>query len=42
MIPVQLAPEPEAFDRDVRQKGLAAIDELVGRPSRHARRAARF
>jgi hypothetical protein len=38
MIPVQLAPEPEAFDRDVRQKGLAAIDELVGRPSRHARR----
>jgi hypothetical protein len=30
MIPVQLAPEPPDFDRKVRQKGLAAIAELVG------------
>jgi hypothetical protein len=31
MIPLLLAPEPVAFDRTVRQKGLAAINELVGR-----------
>ena len=31
MIPVALAMEPADFDAKVRQPGLAAIDELVGR-----------
>ena len=31
MIPVVLAKEPASFDKKVRQPGLAAIDELVGR-----------
>ncbi len=34
MIPVVLAPEPKAFDKKIRQPGLSAIDELVGRPPR--------
>ncbi|MCL2823231.1 MAG: hypothetical protein FWD57_04505 [Polyangiaceae bacterium] len=34
MIPVQEAPEPPDFDKKVRQRGLSAIDELVGRPAR--------
>lgn len=34
MIPVELAPEPKAFDREIRQPGLSAIDELVGRAPR--------
>lgn len=34
MIPVSLAKEPAGFDAKVRQKGLSAIDELVGRPPR--------
>lgn len=34
MIPVILAPEPSDFDEKVRQPGLAAIDELVGRTPR--------
>ncbi len=34
MIPVTLAPEPADFDAKVRQPGLAAIDELVGREPR--------
>lgn len=34
MIPVVLAEEPPTFDKKVRQPGLAAIDELVGRPPR--------
>jgi hypothetical protein len=33
MIPVCMVPEPPAFDRVVRQKGLAAIAEMVGRDS---------
>lgn len=33
MIPVVLAQEPKRFDETVRQQGLAAIDELVGRAS---------
>lgn len=37
MIPVTAAREPAAFDATVRQKGLAAIDELVGRAPRVAR-----
>lgn len=37
MIPVSLAPEPQAFDGVVRQKGLAAIDALVGRKPRQTR-----
>ena len=36
MIPVQLASEPRTFNRNVRQKGLSAIDEMVGRPPRQA------
>jgi len=34
MIPVVQADEPGEFDIMVRQRGLAAIDELVGRPPR--------
>ncbi len=34
MIRVTLAKEPKDFDRKVRQKGLSAIDELVGRKPR--------
>lgn len=34
MIPVALANEPPEFDATVRQPGLSAIDELVGRPAR--------
>ncbi len=34
MIPVSLAKEPPGFDARVRQKGLSAIDELVGRAPR--------
>jgi hypothetical protein len=41
MIPVVLAKEPPDFDERVRQPGLAAIDELVGRPPRVKRRGPR-
>lgn len=41
MIPVSLAPEPPAFDARVRQKGLSAIDELVGRKPRAPHRGPR-
>lgn len=41
MIPVVLASEPADFDRKVRQPGLAAIDELVGRPPHIKRRGPR-
>lgn len=34
MIPVVQASEPPGFDAQVRQRGLSAIDELVGRPPR--------
>ena len=34
MIQVVLAPEPPDFNAKVRQKGLSAIDEMVGRPPR--------
>ena len=34
MIAVALADEPPAFDAKIRQPGLSAIDELVGRPPR--------
>lgn len=37
MIPVIPAPEPTTFDARVRQPGLSAIDELVGRPPRLVR-----
>lgn len=37
MIPVARASEPAAFDWAVRQPGLSAIDELVGRPPRTRR-----
>jgi hypothetical protein len=37
VIPVALAPEPKYFDLKVRQPGLSAIDELVGRRARQAR-----
>jgi len=37
MIPLKLAPEPPEFDEGVRQRGLAAIDELVGRTPRRTR-----
>ncbi len=37
MIPVAQVPEPPEFDAKVRQRGLSAIDELVGRPPRLAR-----
>lgn len=38
MIPVSLANEPKDFNDKVRQPGLSAIDELVGRPPRLKRR----
>lgn len=38
MIPVAPAPEPPEFDAKVRQPGLSAIEELVGRPPRLKRR----
>lgn len=41
MIPVALAREPPDFDSRVRQKGLSAIDELVGRRPRLARPGSR-
>jgi hypothetical protein len=41
VIPVALAREPADFDRKVRQPGLAAIDELVGRTPRIKRRGPR-
>lgn len=41
MIRVILAKEPQGFDKAVRQQGLAAIDELVGRPPRVRRRGPR-
>lgn len=34
MIRVSPAPEPAGFDKRVRQKGLSAIDELIGLPPR--------
>ncbi|MBF0142786.1 MAG: hypothetical protein HQL57_03255 [Magnetococcales bacterium] len=37
MIPVAQAPEPATFDTIVRQPGLSAIDELVGREPRLGR-----
>jgi hypothetical protein len=37
VIPVGLAPEPKSFDKTVRQPGLSAIDELVGRTPRLSR-----
>ncbi|WP_434391089.1 hypothetical protein [Melittangium boletus] len=41
MIPVVPAPEPPHFDTQVRQKGLSAIDELVGRKPRLKRKGPR-
>ncbi len=41
MIPVKEAPEPVDFDTKVRQPGLSAIDELVGRPPRITNRKGR-
>lgn len=41
MISVAPAREPPHFDEQVRQKGLSAIDELVGRPPRIRRRGPR-
>ncbi|CAN5273011.1 hypothetical protein BH09GEM1_BH09GEM1_32880 [soil metagenome] len=38
MIPVVESPEPASFDTKVRQPGLSAIDEMVGRPPRVKRR----
>lgn len=40
MIPVSPAPEPADFDEKVRQPGLSAIDELVGRKP-HRKRSGR-
>lgn len=37
-MPVALAPEPASFNHNVRQPGLSAIDELVGRTPRLRRR----
>ena len=37
MIPLTVANEPATFDATVRQKGLSAIDQLVGRAPRVAR-----
>ncbi|MFM7202629.1 MAG: hypothetical protein ACKO6N_17730 [Myxococcota bacterium] len=34
MIPIVLAAEPRGFDQEIRQPGLSAIDELVGRDPR--------
>lgn len=41
MIQVNLAPEPVGFDGNIRQRGLSAIDEMVGRPPRLRRRGPR-
>jgi hypothetical protein len=41
LIRVILADEPKGFDKAVRQPGLAAIDELVGRAPRTKRRGPR-
>lgn len=41
MIPVKLAPEPKDFNAKVRQKGLAAVDELIGGTPRLPRRGPR-
>jgi hypothetical protein len=41
VIPVALAQEPPHFDQKIRQPGLAAIDELVGRTPRIRRRGPR-
>lgn len=41
MIRVVQAPEPPEFDEKVRQPGLSAIDEMVGRPPRLKRRGPR-
>jgi hypothetical protein len=41
VIPVVAAPEPEAFDRDVRQPGLRAIAEMVGKVPPSPRRSGR-
>jgi len=41
VIPVSLAPEPKTFDKKVRQPGLSAIDELIGRAPRIRRRGRR-
>lgn len=41
MIPVNLALEPPSFDAKVRQRGLSAIDEMVGRPPRLPHRGKR-
>jgi hypothetical protein len=41
VIPVNLADEPQGFDRQIRQRGLAAIDELIGRTPRIRRRGRR-
>lgn len=41
MIPVVLAEEPADFDAKVRQPGLSAVDELVGRVPRIKRRGPR-
>ncbi len=41
MIPVALAQEPKAFDQKIRQPGLSAIDEMVGRTPRVKRRGRR-
>ena len=38
MIRVETAPEPLTFDREVRQKGLSAISELIGQGQTIARR----
>ena len=41
MIPIELAPEPSDFDEKVRQKGLNAINELIGQPTTKVRRGRR-
>jgi 5-methylcytosine-specific restriction endonuclease McrA len=41
VIPVVLAQEPKRFDKRVRQRGLSAIDELVGRAPRIKHRGPR-
>jgi hypothetical protein len=41
MIPISPASEPLDFDAKVRQKGLSAIDEMVGRPPRVPHRGPR-
>ena len=41
VIPVTPAAEPKGFDARVRQPGLSAIDELIGRPPRLRRRGPR-